>query len=123
MQSAVSSERRRRPLLGPLWLQVLVAIARGAAMGSFSRWEHAFDAEHAAAVLNQIPRHAQPVSGARRASVRMVVLRSLRDRSHHQALVTVDHVGPAVSLPRTRPGSFSELRQPEGSRFGAFEHF
>ena len=53
MQSAVSSERRRRPLLGPLWLQVLVAIARGAAMGSLSRWEHAFDAEHAAAVLNR----------------------------------------------------------------------
>ncbi len=34
-QAAVSSGQKRRPLLGPLWLQVLVAIALGAAMGSF----------------------------------------------------------------------------------------
>jgi aerobic C4-dicarboxylate transport protein len=31
---ASSPERKRRPLLGPLWLQVLIAIALGAAVGS-----------------------------------------------------------------------------------------
>jgi aerobic C4-dicarboxylate transport protein len=34
-QTTGSSGRKRRPLLGPLWLQVLVAIALGAAVGSF----------------------------------------------------------------------------------------
>lgn len=34
-QAESTSERERRPRLGPLWLQVLLAIALGAAVGIF----------------------------------------------------------------------------------------